>query len=684
MRRVSRAIPRPISILALLLCCRMVAAQTDYHTQGGNILKNDCVWEGRGTNKIGGLSDGMFQEWGFDIIRFCIDMKKSVHDDSYLGAAVNKAREHDAVIILTAFWHDNEDLGGGTNWKPSQLLASTPTEDSRYDVVVQRWGEIADLFKNQMDVWFGVWNEPYWWDGSHGYSEDQWLKDHRALTKIIRDRGASNIVVCQGSHMGQGHEVVVNRGQELVSEFGNIVFDIHMYETRWTLSKEEIKNRIVDVRATVPMMVGEFAIGNHHTRSTNWQDVIDACRETGTSCMYWLYGKEWSERVDYTKAYCREERNTECTPPSGPVAPTISSSPQSQTVGEGGTATFTVQAAGYPLNYQWRRDGQAIEGATQSALSVGPVTLDDDGAVYTVTVSNDEGSVTSEGATLGVTPFEGLGITGGEATIDGGAGEWGGVSSHNLGNVVLGSVSDADDLAATFRVLWSSSHLYILVEVTDDITDNSASTDYENDCVELYIDGTNGKASSYTATDRQYRFIWNSSDIYEKDGHTAGVELGQASTAEGFRMEIAIPWSSVGTTPSVGDYIGLDVHVGDNDGSGREGKLAWAATEDNAWQNPSVFGTAKLLATAVGSRMRPAGAIEAVRVLTTTGRCAIDLGRRRSFTLNVRNSAGQSILRHGATSSVARFSTANLPSGVYIIDLRFDGAVRSLRLPVYR
>lgn len=425
---------RVFSFLLAAALCRMAFAQVDYHTDGGTIIKNDCVWEGRGTNKIGGLSDGMFDEWGFDIIRFCIDMKKSVHSDSYLQSAVNKAREHDAVIILTAFWYDNADLGGGTNWRPSQLLASTPTEDSRYGVVAARWAEIARLFKNRKDVWFGVWNEPYWWDGSHGYSEDQWLEDHRALTKIIRDEGADNIVVCQGSHMGQGHEVVINKGTELVEEFGNIVFDIHMYETRWTLSKEEIKNRIMDVRAKVPMMVGEFAIGNHHTHSTNWQDVIDACRETGTCCMYWLYGKEWSDRVDYVKAYCREERNTDCISPSEPVAPSIAAQPRSQTAAEGETATFTVQADGYPLDYQWKRDGQVIEGSTGASLSVGPVSEVDDGASFTVTISNEVGSVTSDPATLTVTPYEGLSIRGGEATVDGEGAEWSEVTANRLGN----------------------------------------------------------------------------------------------------------------------------------------------------------------------------------------------------------------------------------------------------------
>jgi oligosaccharide reducing-end xylanase len=41
--------------------------------------------------------------------------------------------------------------------------------------------------------------------------------------------------------------------------------------------------------------------------------------------------------------------------------------------------------------------------------------------------------------------------------------------------------------------------------------------------------------------------------------------------------------------------LGLDVHVDDDDDGGdRDGKLTWKAKQDDAWQNPSLFGGAIL------------------------------------------------------------------------------------------
>jgi hypothetical protein len=87
---------------------------------------------------------------------------------------------------------------------------------------------------------------------------------------------------------------------------------------------------------------------------------------------------------------------------SAVVAPTITSQPQSVTINPGSSFTFTVTATGTaPLSYQWRKDGAAIGGATGAAYTIASVSTANAG-VYTVTVSNAAGSVTSTGATLTV------------------------------------------------------------------------------------------------------------------------------------------------------------------------------------------------------------------------------------------------------------------------------------------
>jgi acid phosphatase len=86
------------------------------------------------------------------------------------------------------------------------------------------------------------------------------------------------------------------------------------------------------------------------------------------------------------------------------VAPTITTQPASQTVTVGQTATFTVAATGTaPLSYQWRKNGTAISGATSSSYTTLATTSSDNGAQFTVVVSNSAGSATSNTATLTVT-----------------------------------------------------------------------------------------------------------------------------------------------------------------------------------------------------------------------------------------------------------------------------------------
>ena len=85
------------------------------------------------------------------------------------------------------------------------------------------------------------------------------------------------------------------------------------------------------------------------------------------------------------------------------TAPSITTQPTSQTVSVGQTASFSVSASGSaPVSYQWKKDGTAISGATSSSYTTPAATASDNGALFTVVVSNSAGSVTSSAATLTV------------------------------------------------------------------------------------------------------------------------------------------------------------------------------------------------------------------------------------------------------------------------------------------
>ena len=91
------------------------------------------------------------------------------------------------------------------------------------------------------------------------------------------------------------------------------------------------------------------------------------------------------------------------TSPPTATAPDITTQPASETLTAGQSANFSVSATGSaPLAYQWKKGGAPISGATSRSYSTGPTTAGENGATFTVTVSNSAGAATSDPATLTV------------------------------------------------------------------------------------------------------------------------------------------------------------------------------------------------------------------------------------------------------------------------------------------
>ncbi len=88
-------------------------------------------------------------------------------------------------------------------------------------------------------------------------------------------------------------------------------------------------------------------------------------------------------------------------PPPPLEAPSINVQPRNKAVLLGVPARFSVSASGgAPLLYQWHKNGVVIDGATNSAYTTPPATTSDNGALFSVVVSNSAGSVTSVNAKL--------------------------------------------------------------------------------------------------------------------------------------------------------------------------------------------------------------------------------------------------------------------------------------------
>lgn len=82
--------------------------------------------------------------------------------------------------------------------------------------------------------------------------------------------------------------------------------------------------------------------------------------------------------------------------------PEITEDPDNKTVDEGGKVTFTVEAKGYQLKYQWQKNGNDISNATGNKYTIEKVSKDDNGAKFRCKVKNAGGEVTSQEAQLTV------------------------------------------------------------------------------------------------------------------------------------------------------------------------------------------------------------------------------------------------------------------------------------------
>lgn len=194
--------------------------------------------------------------------------------------------------------------------------------------------------------------------------------------------------------------------------------------------------------------------------------------------------------------------------------------------------------------------------------------------------------------------FNGICKTVTPPSLDGQNSEWQSNTTHQLSNVLEGSIDSPGDLATEFQVMYDDTYLYLFAKVTDDVLMNDSQTFWQDDGIELYLDGGNEKSTTYDANDHQLFFGVNDSNIYYPSGlqdNPAGVDMVQITTTHGYQMEIRVSWAFIGATPNLGQSLGIEIHTNDDDTSGgRDTKLTWNTTIDISWYDASTFGTLQL------------------------------------------------------------------------------------------
>lgn len=197
---------------------------------------------------------------------------------------------------------------------------------------------------------------------------------------------------------------------------------------------------------------------------------------------------------------------------------------------------------------------------------------------------------------------------------------------------------DSLNLWATAYTMWDEDYLYVIAVVVDDIPVLDApdgGSAWQDDSIELYIDGLNEKCEScYDDNDTQYRFRPGVPEgepamLFAANNQTEeGIDwtTGVDEAGGGYRVELALPWTKNSVPAQTNGVIGFDVHVNDADdvGATRSGKLHWSDSPgDNQYQYADYYGTAIL----VGG----GGANQAVAIMRRTPSGAARVGVEVEF-----------------------------------------------------
>jgi hypothetical protein len=276
-------------------------------------------------------------------------------------------------------------------------------------------------------------------------------------------------------------------------------------------------------------------------------------------------------------------------------SPEIIRQPENVNTYVGMPVFFSVAAVGNNLKYQWYRNGQKIENATDPEIRSLAVKENNDCQFYAV-VENIKGITRSGTAQLKAIPYVGpdLVFTKSAPVIDGNIDSVWIISSRlPVNKPVMGRIGNPGDLEGVFSTMYDAVNLYFLFEIKDDSLVNNRKERYMNDGIEIYLDTDNDKPEFYSGKEYMIRIIRDKPHAYIERGEMSGeVRMKQVNFPEKYIAEIAIPWSEIGKFS--GEFIGLEIQISDNDLIERDTKLSWYGDSDEVYRSPMNFGVMRV------------------------------------------------------------------------------------------
>lgn len=199
-------------------------------------------------------------------------------------------------------------------------------------------------------------------------------------------------------------------------------------------------------------------------------------------------------------------------------------------------------------------------------------------------------------------------------SIDGDLEEWEGVPSTASAFRVFRAAGwdGTEDLTAAWRLGWDADHLYIGVDVEDDVhvQTQTGNQIFRGDSVELQID-TEPARDAASVNAETFQIILSPGDfaglppsafrfqgteggrLVDAPGHS--IRVAARRTAGGYQLEATIPWRDLDLAPSAGMRLGLALNANDNDTPGTAvQEVMMSSAPGRTLTNPRTWGALQL------------------------------------------------------------------------------------------
>jgi uncharacterized protein YjdB len=300
------------------------------------------------------------------------------------------------------------------------------------------------------------------------------------------------------------------------------------------------------------------------------------------------------------------------------------------------------------INVNWSSSSEAVATVDQNGLVKGV-----SAGVVDITITTQDGGFTSV-AQITVEPTFQVKHAQGGIYIDGKIeeGDW------VLDNLISKSTGGIQNNEGYFDVLWDENYLYVGVSVKDSKVIYSPTINpWDNDAIEIYIDGNQNKGTFYDEFDVQLIQTTGSNAIWSSRA-VSGIHKSVSIIDGGYSMEFAIPWSVINASVTAGSGIGFDISYDDNDTGSRDGSTTWYG-DGNNFNNTSNFDDLIFLAGSPTS-------IAVTGIVLDSTSVSILVGNNRQIKASVSpiNAANNSIVWSTSNASVANVSQTGLISAI--------------------